>query len=203
MSDDTDTITPEPIEAPHDDVPEPPSLPELNHRFAQLVAFESAVKEYVARERAAMTGQYLAAYRAMGAKTFDAKGDDGTVLAQFTLKENKATHDTIVVGNPEQLLAFVLDNHPTEVAMNPTVQPAFEAALLARVIYEPGEDGEPGQIIDPTTGLVVEGLKHVPGQPAAEPTTFGTYWKTGGKEAVLEELRDVAIGEVLALPQAG
>lgn len=180
-----------------DDTARSLSIPEATVEFAELLAFETMVKDAVAARRAQLVARLKIAQDETGGKTFSARhSETQDVMADFTFRESKAHY---AVTDKEALTDWVIENHPTEVDATATitdpaafldfvrenspewakvdfaVKPAFEKVLLAgKTFKRPDAD-----TIVTEDGVLVEGLKWV---PAVSTDVLAPSWKPGGKE---------------------
>lgn len=189
----TDSPTPNIVT---DDTAASLSVPELAVEYAQILAFETMVKDMVEARRDAFKARLKIAQAETGAKTFSARHADGDVMADFTFRESKAAYK---VTDADALTDWVIENHPTEVdavatitdqdafldfvrenspawaKVDFTVKPAFEKVLLAGKTLSRVEEG----ILEKDTGVLVEGITWVPAQST---DVLAPSWKPGGKE---------------------
>ncbi|MFD0595054.1 hypothetical protein ACFQZ4_24010 [Catellatospora coxensis] len=111
----------------------------------------------------------------------------------MTLPVTKAS---LAVARPAELLAWVQQQHPTEVELVPTIRPAFLAALGKRVVVE--ED----MVIDPATGEIVPGYAVLPGGAAKaltiRPDADAKGQMRADAAALVERMEAAVTGEVSA-----
>ncbi|GAA1395274.1 hypothetical protein [Catellatospora coxensis] len=114
-------------------------------------------------------------------------------LGLVTLPVTKAS---LAVARPAELLAWVQQQHPTEVELVPTIRPAFLAALGKRVVVE--ED----MVIDPATGEIVPGYAVLPGGAAKaltiRPDADAKGQMRADAAALVERMEAAVTGEVSA-----
>lgn len=180
-----------------DDTAESLSIPELAVEYAEILAFETMVKDLVATRKATFAERVKIAQDETGGKTFQARNrETNDVMVDFTIKESKAEYK---VTDRDAFTDWVLENHGSEIAVTATitdqaaftewarentpewakvtlsVQPAYEKGLLGGKTFS--RDGD--TIIETDTGLLVDGIAWVPAHSLGilHPT-----WKPGGKE---------------------
>lgn len=158
--------------------PAPQRLPDQLAEFAAILAFENIVKDMCALRRGQLYDRLAETREDTGSKSFQARDAENNVMADFTLKDSTAAYK---VSDSKAFTQWVIENFPKEVEMEPSVKPAFTKALLSTKRLT--VDGD--EVIDTTTGMVVDGVKFYPSVPA---TSFGTSWKDGGKEAAAAAL---------------
>lgn len=200
-----------------DDTERSLSIPEATVEFAELLAFETMVKDAVAARRAELVERLKIAQEETGGKTFSARHPETQdVMADFTFRESKAAYK---VSDKDEFTDWVIVNHPTEVdavatitdpagfldwvrknspewaKVDFTVKPAFEKVLLAgKTFTRPDAD-----TIVAEGGVLVEGIKWVPAQST---DVLAPSWKPGGKElaarAVIAGAADALLSGFLA-----
>jgi hypothetical protein len=187
-----------------DDTAESLSIPDMAVELARLMAFETMVGDALKAKRDAFNAAINVAQSETGGKTYQARLDDGFVMADFTLKESKAGY---VVTDRAAFTSYVMDNHITEVEMDvkitdpegmlawleanpvewatvtPKVRANFEKVLLTakRLNHDTIGEGDDAEqvVIDTATGNIVAGVTYAPARSTGQ---FGTSWKDGGKE---------------------
>jgi len=108
----------------------------------------------------------------------DASGPEPERAVTFTVRQPTAGP---AITDPNAFAAHCDTHYSEHVEWVPRVRPAFEMALLARAV----RDRDLDKMVDPMTGLVVEGMTWVPARPA---TSITPSWKKDGKDRVLAEL---------------
>jgi hypothetical protein len=164
------------------------SLKDQATRVAVLRVLRDAVDaEYEAARRTVLDG--LRAARAeLDLKSIRATLPDHTPIATITLIDPRPT---VVIADEHAFLAWVAENHPSEVETLTRVRPCWQREFLTRLAcLDP--------VTDPHTGEVIPGLAAAPAPP---PRSFSLRPVPGGPEKVTRAWRtgELDLRQLLAL----
>jgi hypothetical protein len=181
------------------------SLGEDNARFVLLKAFVDAATAELGKLRSGHLEALLERYREDRATSFKVvlPGTDD-VVATVTLRGPK---ESMEFADQEAFIAWAERNHPdlidTEVVpaqperLIPATPERVEKsvngkALTAWMKHLTTEDGE---VIDTTTGLVVDGMVH---KPAGKPNQFAVLYENGGQDKLASAYRAGKLNDLVA-----
>jgi hypothetical protein len=189
-------------EEPQAEVESEPSLTEIGNRASVFYVISERFKKLsddaTAELRHRMLQKYSAEKVRPSVETKLPTGDRGEDMPLVTTWIIPKTSASAKVTDETAFVAFCEENFPSEVTWQPVVNDAFKKTLTKRAV----RDGTTGAMVDPETGLVVEGLTHF---PAPEPSSIRSNFPGDSKDLIMEyvgqgNLRDVVMG--LALPAA-
>jgi len=187
------------------------NLKDRNLRIALLKAVTEDIADRMDAEKDLHRTELVERYEDEGTKSFDVKLPNGAKVAAISLSVPKPT--TTVVDD-EALLKWARDNAPELVteAVIPGVPAHFVEAVPERVEFvldrkrvtellgrvKPA-DAAGGEVVDPDTGSLVEGVVYTPG---AAPKSFSVRYEPDGREALAlayraGELNDLLVGTPL------
>jgi hypothetical protein len=172
------------------------SLRDDNLRAALLKAFADWIDTELATFRGEHRDMLVDRYHEEGIKSFDVLLPDGAKVATISLSIPK---DKVEVTDTAALIEWARDNDPALVRTvhhDPVpahttegIDPKRLTELLARV--KTTTDG----VIDPDTGVLVDGLTH---QPGGDPKSYSVRFTDDGREDIGTALRAGALAHLLA-----
>lgn len=184
------------------------SLRDKNLRIALLKAFVDAIEDELKRERETHRDELVTRYDDEGTKSFDVKLPDGVKVATISLSIPKASTE---ISDGDALMAWAKENapelltvveHPGTPAVRVPAKPPWTEhqfnlrevnALIDRL--EPVDSANPGPVVDPDTGQIVDGVTHT---PAAAPKSYSVRYTDTGRADLARAYRSGALGEVVA-----
>lgn len=182
-------------------------LKDRNLRIALLKAVTEDIAAQMDAEKDLHREELIGRYEDEGTKSFDVKLPNGAKVAAISLAIPKAT--TTVVDE-EALLKWARENAPdlvSEVTIPGVAAHFVEAVpertefvvdakrvteLLARV--KP-VDSAGGEVVDPDTGSLVEGVTYTPG---ARPKSYTVRYEDDGREALALAYRAGELNDLLS-----
>lgn len=156
-------------------------MKELTRKVALLTALKDAVEAELDAARAEARAVIIKAREELGVKSVEVTTPDGEIVATVTVAGGGIAP---AVHYDETFLAWVKENHPTEVVE--AVRPAFSKALLGR-LEQAGD-----KFVDPNTGEVVPGIGE-----RSKSEYISVRFKPEGREAIAEAWRSSEIGALL------
>lgn len=156
-------------------------MKELTRKVALLTALKDAVESELDVARAEARDVIIKAREELGVKSVEVTVPDGEVVATVTVAGGGTAP---AVHYDETFLAWVKENHPTEVIES--VRPAFAKSLLGRLEHV----GD--KFVDPDTGEVVAGIGE-----RLKSEYISVRFKPEGRAAVAEAWRGGEIGALL------
>ena len=157
-------------------------MKELTRKVALLTALKDAVEAELDAARAEARDVIIKAREELGVKSVEVTVPDGEVVATVTVAGGGTAP---AVHYDETFLAWVKENHPTEVVE--AVRPAFSKALLGR-LEQAGD-----KFVDPNTGEVVAGIGE-----RLKSEYISVRFKPEGRAVIAEAWRSSEIGLLLA-----
>lgn len=157
-------------------------MKELTRKVALLTALKDAVEAELDAARAEARDVIIKAREELGVKSVEVTVPDGEVVATVTVAGGGTAP---AVHYDETFLAWVKENHPTEVVE--AVRPAFSKALLGR-LEQAGD-----KFVDPNTGEVVAGIGE-----RLKSEYISVRFKPEGRAVIAEAWRLSEIGLLLA-----
>jgi hypothetical protein len=157
-------------------------MKELTRKVALLTALKDAVEAELDAARAEARDVIIKAREELGVKSVEVTVPDGEVVATVTVAGGGTAP---AVHYDETFLAWVKENHPTEVVE--AVRPAFSKALLGR-LEQAGD-----KFVDPNTGEVVAGIGE-----RSKSEYISVRFKPEGRAVIAEAWRSSEIGLLLA-----
>lgn len=143
------------------------------YRNALVTALAGAFSDYSKEMRAGLDARMLHEFNEHGHPSVVVHDPAGEKLVTFVVNQPTGSSGFRVTDD-EALLEFCEMNHATEVETIVQIKPAFQAALLKRLVQL-----DDGTVVDQTTGLTVPGVEYkvTPPGPATSVTTKWAHTK--------------------------
>ena len=154
--------------------------------LALALAVSTVISDYASDQKDALRSELLLTLNELGADSATAELN-GTRVAKSAIV---APSRKAVVSAPATFLAWVVENYPEEVLQS--VRDTFQKWVLEKAV-EADED----IAVHPETGEMIPGVRFV-----AKSSYISTRFEKGGREAVVDALRDgrISISSALTLP---
>lgn len=157
--------------------------------IARALAVTTVIADAAAEHKDRLRAELLEALDDVGADAVAVTLPDGTKVAKSALV---APAPRARLTDEDQFAAWCADTSPHNVEVRTVVRPAWQKAILDRVV--PGPDGA---AVDPDTGEVVPGVTFTTGS-----AYVSTRFDKEGRAAVLDALRAGTVTLDLTTPTA-